>query len=324
MKRIACVSICFCSLFCVATAGAQSAPGYPNKAVRILVGYPPGAGSDIVTRLLTPELTKAFGQQFVVDNRPGAAGNIAMELAARTPPDGYTLVNVPASIAISQSLHKKPPFDLMKDFDALALKASVPFALVIHPSLPVRSIKALVAFAKARPGQLTYASTGTGSSPHLTGEMLKMHTGIDILHVPYKGTPQANTDIIAGQVTMMYSNMLSVIPHVRTGRLHALAVTSAKRSGAAPNVPTMMESGIAGFESGTWYVLSGPAGLPREVVQRLNSEINRIVQLPDVREKLAALGADPMNGTPDQTAAFLRSEIAKWAKVVKASGTRAE
>ena len=324
MKRIACVSFCFCSLFCVATAGAQSAPGYPNKAVRILVGYPPGAGSDIVTRLLTPELTKAFGQQFVVDNRPGAAGNIAMELAARTPPDGYTLVNVPASIAISQSLHKKPPFDLMKDFDALALKASVPFALVIHPSLPVRSIKALVAFAKARPGQLTYASTGTGSSPHLTGEMLKMHTGIDILHVPYKGTPQANTDIIAGQVTMMYSNMLSVIPHVRTGRLHALAVTSAKRSGAAPNVPTMMESGIAGFESGTWYVLSGPAGLPREVVQRLNSEINRIVQLPDVREKLAALGADPMNGTPDQTAVFLRSEIAKWAKVVKASGTRAE
>ena len=238
-------------------AGAQSAPGYPNKAVRILVGYPPGAGSDIVTRLLTPELTKAFGQQFVVDNRPGAAGNIAMELAARTPPDGYTLVNVPASIAISQSLHKKPPFDLMKDFDALALKASVPFALV--------------AFAKARPGQLTYASTGTGSSPHLTGEMLKMHTGIDILHVP-----------------------------------------------------TMMESGNAGFESGTWYVLSSPAGLPREVVQRLNSEINRIVQLPDVREKLAALGADPMNGTPDQPAAFLRSEIAKWAKVVKASGTRTE
>ena len=307
----------------VAAAGI-SAQGYPTKPVRILVGYPPGAGSDIVTRLITPELSKAFGQQFVVDNRPGAAGNIAVELAMRTPPDGYTFVDVPASITISQSLSRKPPFDLLKDFDAVAMKASVPFALVIHPSLPAKTVKELIAFTKARPGQLTFASTGTGSSPHLTGEMFKMHTGLDILHVPYKGTPQANTDIIAGQVTMMFSNMLSVIPHVKTGRLRALAVTSVKRSSAARDVPTMVEAGVADFESGTWYVLAGPAGLPRDIIARLNSEINRIVQLPEVREKLAALGAEPMSGTPEQTSSFLRGEIAKWAKVVKASGTRAE
>ena len=306
--------------WCVAAA-AQT---YPAKAVRILVGYPPGAGSDIVTRLIAPEWSKAFGQQFVVDNRPGAAGNIAVELAMRTPPDGYTLVNVPASIAISQSFQKRPPFDLLKDFDAVAMKASVPFALVIHPSLPAKTVKELAVFAKARPGQLTFASTGTGSSPHLTGELFKMSAGLDILHVPYKGTPQANTDIIAGQVTMMFSNMLSVVPHVKTGRLRGLAVTSVKRSPAAPDVPTMIEAGVAGFAAGTWYVLSSPAGLPRDIVQRLNSETNRIVQLPDVREKLAALGAEPMNGTPEQTTAFVRAEIVKWAKVVQASGVRAE
>jgi tripartite-type tricarboxylate transporter receptor subunit TctC len=322
---VAKISIASLLLQCAAPGNALAqGAAWPIKPVRILIGYPPGAGSDIVTRLITPELTKAFGQTFVVDNRPGAAGNIAMELAARTPPDGYTLVNVPASITISQSLQRKPPFDLMKDFDAVAMKASVPFALVIHPSLPAKSIKELVAFTKARPGQLTYASTGTGSSPHLTGEMFKMHTGLDILHVPYKGTPQANTDIIAGQVTMMFSNMLSVTPHVKTGRLRALAVTSLKRSSAAPDVPTMVQAGVAGFEAGTWYVLSSPVGLPRDVIQRLNTEVNRIVQLPEVREKFAALGAEPMNGTPEQTTAFLRIEIIKWGKVVKASGTKVE
>ena len=307
------------------SASAQTAgAAYPAKAVRILVGFPPGAGSDIVTRLITPELTKVFGQPFVVDNRPGAAGNIAMELAMRAPPDVYTLVNVPASITISQHLQKKPAFDLLKDFDAIAPKATVPFVMVIHPSLPATSMKALIAFAKARPGQLTYASTGTGSSPHLTSELFRLHTGVDILHVPYKGTPQANTDIIAGQVTMMFSNMLSVIPHVQSGRLRALAVTSLKRSSAAPMVPTMAEAGIAGFESGTWYTLGAPAGVPRDIINRLNAEFNRIVQLPDVREKLAALGAEPMSGTPEHIGAFLRSEMAKWAKVIKASGTRVE
>ena len=321
----ACVAGCVSSAGAQTTGAAQTAGAtYPVKAVRILVGFPPGAGSDIVTRLITPELTKVFGQPFVVDNRPGAAGNIAMELAVRNAPDGYTLVNVPASITISQNLQKKPAFDLLKDFDAIAPKATVPFVMVIHPSLPAKSMRELIAFAKARPGQLTYASTGTGSSPHLTSELFKLQTGVDILHVPYKGTPQANTDIIAGQVTMMFSNMLSVIPHVQSGRLRALAVTSLKRSSAAPAVPTMAEAGLAGFESGTWYTLGGPVGVPREIINRLNAEFNRIVQLPDVREKLATLGAEPMSGTPEQISAFLRSEIAKWAKVIKASGTRVE
>ena len=308
----------------VAAAPAFSQSGYPTKSVRILVGFPPGAGSDIVTRLITPELTKVFGQPFVVDNRPGAAGNIAMELAARNVPDGYTLVNVPASITISHNLQKKLSFDLLKDFDAIAPKASVPFTLVIHPSLPVQSVKGLIAFAKARPGQLTYASTGSGGSPHLTTELFKLQTGLDILHVPYKGTPQGNTDVIAGQVTMLFSNMLSVIPHVQSGRLRALAITSLKRSSAAPAVPTMAEAGVAGFEAGTWYTLGAPAGVPRDIINRLNTEFNRIVQLPEVRAKLAALGAEPMSGTPEQIGAFLRSEVGKWARVIKASGTRVE
>ena len=316
--------LCLGGLFFSGIGVGLKAEVYPVKTVRVLVGYPPGAGSDIVTRLITPELSRVFGQSFVVDNRAGAAGNIAVEIAQHTPADGYTLVDVPASITISQSLQQKPSFDLMKDFDAVAMKASVPFVLVMHPSLPVNSVKQLIGFIKARPGALTFASTGVGSSPHLTAEMFKMQSGLDIRHVPYKGTPQANTEIISGQVTMMFSNMLSVVPHIQSGRLKALAVTSLKRTQAAPKVPTMDESGVPGFESGTWYVMMAPSGIPREIVERLNVEINRIVQLPEVKNKLAALGAEPMNGSPQETRAFLNREIAKWAKVIKNAQTKIE
>ncbi|HTE15197.1 MAG TPA: tripartite tricarboxylate transporter substrate binding protein [Burkholderiales bacterium] len=292
--------------------------------MRIVIGFPPGAGSDIVTRLVTPGLTKALGQQFVVDNRAGATGNIAAELVARAPPDGYTLLTVTASLAINQSLYKKPPVNLTKDFDAVALLGTVPFVLVVHPSLPVRSAKAFVAFAKARPGQVSFASTGQDGSPHLTAEMLRMQAALDLLHVPYKGTPQATTDLISGQVTMMFANTLSVLPSVNAGRLRALAVTSVKRSSAAPDIPTMIEAGFAGFESGTWFSLAAPAGTPGAAIQRLNAEVNRVVQLQDVRDKFAVQGAEPLTGNVEQTAAYVRSEIDKWAKVVKASATKVE
>jgi tripartite-type tricarboxylate transporter receptor subunit TctC len=315
------VSICFYLFFHAATGNAQS---YPTKAVRILIGFPPGAGSDIVTRLLTPGLTKALGQPFIVDNRPGATGNIAAELVARAPADGYTLLNVTATLAVNQSLYKKPPVDLLKDYEAVALLATLPFVLVVHPSLPVRSVKALVAFAQARPGQVSFASTGQGGSPHLTGEMLRTRAALNLLHVPYKGTPQATTDLISGQVTMMFANTASILPSVNAGRLRALAISSAGRSSAAPHIPTMMEAGYPGFDSGTWFGLAAPAGTPREPMQRLNAEVNRVVQQQDVREKLAAQGAEPLSGSAEQTAAFFRSEIDKWAQVVKAAGLKAE
>jgi tripartite-type tricarboxylate transporter receptor subunit TctC len=315
---------CFYCVFLLALSGVAAAQNYPSKPVRILIGFPPGAGSDIVTRPVTPGLTKALGQQFIVDNRPGATGNIAAELVARAPADGHTLLTVTATLAINQSVYKKPPVDLLKDYDAVALLGSVPFVLVVHPSLPVKTAKEFVAFAKARPGQLTFASTGQGGSPHLTGEMLRMQAAVDLLHIPYKGTPQATTDLISGQVTMMFANTLSILPSVNAGRLRALAVSSAKRSGAAPAIPTMMESGYPQFESGTWFALAAPAGTPRTAMQRLNAEVNRVVQLQDVRDKLAAQGAEPLNGSVEQTAAYFRSEVDKWAKVVRAAAIKAE
>ena len=317
----AALTVCFCAPF---VCGLVQAQPYPSKPVRILIGFPAGAGSDIVTRLVTPGLTKALGQQFIVDNRPGATGNIAAELVARAPADAYTFLTVTATLAVNQSMYKKPPVDLLKDFDSAALLGTVPFVLVVHPSLPVRTVKDFVVFAKARPGQLTFSSTGQGGSPHLTGEMLRAQAGLDILHVPYKGTPQATTDLISGQVTMMFANTLSVLPSVNSGRLRALAITSAKRSGAAPNVPTMIEAGFPGFESGTWFSLAAPAGSPAAALQRLNAEVNRVVQQPDVRERFAAQGAEPLTGNVEQVLAYTRNEIDKWARVVKGAGLKVE
>jgi tripartite-type tricarboxylate transporter receptor subunit TctC len=317
---------CFVIHFLVLAASplATMAQGYPVKPVRILVGFPPGAGSDLITRLVTPGLTKALGQQFIVDNRPGATGNIAAELVARAPADAHTFLTATSTLAVNQSMYKKPPVDLLKDFDSAALLGTLPFVLVVHPSLPVRTAKELVAFVKARPGQLTYASTGQGGSPHLSAEMLRARESLNILHVPYKGTPQATTDLISGQVTMMFANTASVLPSVGAGRLRALAISSLKRSSAAPDVPTMIEAGFPGFESGTWFSLIAPAGSPPAALQRLNVEVNRVVQHPDVRERFAAQGAEPLTGNVEQVMAYTRSEIDKWARVVKGAGLKAE
>ena len=296
---------------------------FPAKPIRVLVGFTPGAGVDIAVRLIAPKMGDALGQQIVIDNRPGAGGNIAAELAARAPADGYTLLANGAPAAIAQTLYSKLSYDLLKDFEAVALVASVSQLLVVHPSLPAKTLKDFVTIANVRRGELTYATTGSGSTPHLTAEMLRMQTGIQILHVPYRGTPPALTDLIAGNVTFMFANILSVLPQVQNGRLRALAITSAKRSAITPNLPTVAET-YPGFESGTWYALFAPSGTPKEAVTRIHEAVTRAMQAPEVRDKFIAQGAEPLSGTPQDAAAFTRAEVAKWGKVVKASGARVD
>ena len=302
------------------TLNAQT---FPTKSIRILIGFTPGAGVDIAVRLIGPKMGDALGQSILVDNRAGAGGNIAAELAARAPADGYTLLANGAPAAIAQTLYAKLSYDLLKDFEAVALIASVSQLLVVHPSLPAKSVKDFVAIAHARRGELSYATTGSGSTPHLTAEMLRMQTGIQILHVPYRGTPPALTDLIAGNVTFMFANILSVLPQVQNGRLRALAITSAKRSAIRPNLPTLAET-YPGFESGSWYALFAPSGTPKEAVARVHDAVTRAMQSPEVRDKFIAQGAEPLSGTPQDAAAYTRAEVAKWGRVVKASGARVD
>lgn len=305
-------------------AAVGVAQPYPAKSVRIVVGFPPGAGVDITTRLVAPKLAESLGQPFVVDNRPGAAGNIGAEVAAKAPPDGYALLSASAPIVMSPALYKSLNYNLERDFEPIGLMASAPFILVVHPSVPARTVKEFVALAKSRPGELAYASTGTGSTPHLSMEMLKAQAGVSMIHIPYRGTPQAVADILSGQVQAMFANTLSVLPLVKAGRLRAIAISSAKRSGAVPGLPTVAESGLAGYESGTWFGLLAPAGTSREIVYRLNAEIVRVMATPDMKTRLLEQGADPVTGTPDQFRAFLKSELARWGRLIKAIGIRAE
>jgi tripartite-type tricarboxylate transporter receptor subunit TctC len=316
-------------LLIAATAGAQttstgSGQAYPVKPVRVLVGFPPGAGVDITTRLFTPRLAEALGQPFIVDNRPGAAGNIAAEVAAKTPPDGYSILSASAPIVMSQALYSKPGFNLERDFEPIGMMGSTPFLLVVHPSLPAKSLKEFVIIAKSRPGQMAFASTGNGSTPHLSMEMLKSQAGINLVHVPYKGTPQAVVDILSGQVQAMFANTLSVLPQVKAGRLRALAISSAKRSAAVPELPTVAESGMPGYESGTWFGLFAPAGTPREVITRLNAELVKIAGTADMKARLLAQGADPISVTPEEFRAFVKKELERWSKVVKTIGIKVD
>ena len=316
------VPVLFAALSAVASpADAQT---YPVKTVRIIVPFPAGAGADRTTRLFAPKLAEALGQQFIVDNRAGAAGNIGAQAAARAAPDGYTLLIAPASLASSPSLYKNLGFDLARDFDGVALLAAAPFVLAVHPSVPAKSVRELIALAKAHPGRLTFASTGVGGTNHLAAELFKSMARIDILHVPYKGTATAIPDLIGGQVAMMFTSTVSSLPHVRAGRLRALGITSAKRSLAAKELPTIAESGLPGYESGTWFALLAPAGTPREILTRVNTTIAKIAQMPEIRDRLLARGAEPLSGTPGEVEAFVRSEIAKLGKIIRASGLRAE
>lgn len=297
---------------------------FPTKPVRLISPYPPGGGNDIVSRIIAGKLTTSLGQNVIVDNRPGAGGNVGTEIAAKSPPDGHTLVMGSLSHAINATLYSKLPFEPIKDFAAVTLIASGVYILVSHPSLPARSVKELVALAKARPGQLNYGSAGNGSGGHLGMELFKLMAGIDLVHVPYKGTAPAMLETVGGQVSLDMDNMLALLPQVKAGKLRALAVTGLKRSSLLPGVPTIDETGHKGFEVSPWFGVLAPAATPRETIARLHAEIVKALRLPDVREKLLAQGAEPVGNTPEQFAAYLQAEVTKWAKVVKATGARVD
>jgi len=297
---------------------------YPVRPVRVVVGFPAGGPSDILARLVAQNLAQSTGQQFVVDNRGGASGMIGAELVAKAPADGYTLLVVPATHAVNPSLYKKIAFDTVRDFTPVSLVAEGPFILVVHPSLPVKTAQDLIGLARKRPGELNYASAGVGGLPHLAGELFKSMTGVKMNHIPYKGAAPATVDLVAGHVTIMFNNMLSAIPHVKGGRLRAVGVTTLKRSSAVPDVPTIAESGVKGYEVSGWYGVLGPAGLPADVLAKLNTEVNRGMRQPDVMKRLAAEGVDATGSTPDEFGARIRKEMAKWGGVVKAANVTAE
>jgi tripartite-type tricarboxylate transporter receptor subunit TctC len=307
--------------FAVTSVAAQ---GYPNKPVRIVVPTAPGGGVDILSRLLGQKLSEIHGQQFVIDNRPGAGANIGTALVAKSPADGYTLLTVPSSISISASLYKKLPYDAVKDLAPIALVAATPYFVVLHPSVPAASVRELVKLAKSRPGELTYASGGSGTASHLAGEMLKKMAGIDLVHVPYKGVGPAVTDVLAGHVSLFFAGLPASGSHIKAGKLKAIAVADAKRSSLMPQLPTIAEAGYPGYAVENWLGMLAPAGTPADIISRLNGNIVRMLSTAEVSERLAALGFEPVGSTPEQFAAQLKSEIAKWAKVIQETGVRAE
>lgn len=312
------------ALFALLPLAVVGQSAYPSKPVRFIVPSAAGGGTDIVTRVIAQKLSDALGQQFIVENRPGAGQMIGIELAAKSPADGYTLLMASSTLAINPLMYKKVSYDAVRDFTPITQAATLPNVLVVHPSLPVHTVAELVALAKQRPGQINFASAGIGTSPQMSVELLKSMTGIDLVHIPYKGTTPGVVDLLAGQVSVMAPNMLTALPHIKAGKLRALGVTSAKRSEALPEVPTIAEAGLPGYESVQWYGVLAPAGTPREIVARLHAEIVRALQLPEVKERLAADGAEPVGDSPEAFAALIKSEIEKWAKVAKAAGIRPE
>ena len=301
----------------LASGTLVSAQSYPSKSVRILVGYAPGGGTDIMARAIALKLSESLGQQFIIDNRPGANANLAADLAAKAAPDGYTLLMISVSHAINKPLYRKLNYDLERDFVPVIEVSSVPQFVVVTPSLPVKTLKDLIALAKSRPGEVTYASSGEGSPEQIAAELLKSMAGIDLIHVPYKGGSPAAIAVIAGEASVGFNTAPVAIPYIRNGRLRALAGTEPKRNPALPDVPTVAESGLPGYAMTTWYGLIAPTGVPREVINKLNAEINRILKLPDVRERFATLGADPVGGTAEQFGRYITSEVAKFARLAK-------
>ena len=289
----------------------------------MVVGYPPGGPTDVLARIVSQKLTQTWGQQVIVDNRPGASGMIGAEFTARAAPDGYTLLMVPVTYAVTPSLFAKMTYDVEKDLSPVAQVAAAPFILVVHPTLPVKTVKDLIALDRRSPGQINFASASTGGMPHLAGELFNSMTGTKLVHIPYKGAAPATTDLLSGQVTLMFNNMLSAMPQVKAGRLRAVAVTSSKRSAAAPELPTIAET-VPGYEASGWYGAFAPAATSKELIGRLNAEINRIMKMPDVTQRLAGDGVEAVGTTPEQFGAYLKQEVAKWGKVVKASGAKAD
>ena len=308
----------------LAWALGVAAADYPDKPVRMIVGFPAGSGVDILARLAGQKLAETYAQQFVIDNRPGAGSNIAANLAAKAAPDGYTIFLGTVANAINATLYAKLPFDFTRDFAPIVLAASAPNLLVVHPSVPARSVAELIRLAKAQPGQLSFGSSGTGTAPHLAGELFKRMAGIDIVHVPYRGGPQATTDLIGGQYAMLFAISSTVLPHIKSGRLRTLAITTLARMPSLPEVPTVAESGLPVFEAVTWFGFMIPAATPRDIVGRLNADIGKALALPDLRQQLALQGIDVIGGTPEQFAEHVRKETAKWADVIRRSGAKAD
>jgi len=308
-------------LVCCASASAQN---YPSKPIRIIVGFTPGGGVDINARLLAPKLTEYFGQQVIVENRPGAGTNIANELVARAAPDGYTLLINTAAVVINMSLYKKVPYDALRDFAPLSLFSQSPNILVVHASVPVKSAKELIALARSRPGQLNYSSAGAGTTQHLAGELFNLRAGTKMVHVPYKGSAPSLTAVISGEVDLTYANIPAISAHVKSGRLRPLANLGPKRSDQLPQVPTLKEAGVDGVEVVVWYGLFAPAATPRDVVTKLAEAIARAARSPDTAQRLVELGAEPVGNTPDEFGKLLRVELARWSEVVKVSGARAD
>ena len=305
--------------FCAVTCIAQT---YPARSVRVVVPFAPGGGTDILARTIAPKLGETLGQQLVVDNRAGGGSTIGSEIVAKAVADGYTLLMVDTSFTTNPSLYNKLPYDSARDFTPVSLMAAAPVILIVHPSAPVRTVKEFVALAKAKPGQLNFASGGPGSSTHLGGELLKLVAGIDLVHIPYKGTGPAVADVLGGQVVMMFAGISSVKQHVAVGRLRAIAVTGDKRSPAMPEVPTFIEAGLKGVDSGTYWGCLAPAATPKDVIIKMSMTMAAVLRLAEIQQRLIDLGFEPIGGSPEQFAANIKSETEKWARVIKSAGVR--
>lgn len=299
-----------------------AAQGYPTKPIRVILSVPAGGTPDVTARLITPGVSQLLGQQLVVDNRPGAGGLIGAEIASKAAPDGYTLfISSPGALTILPHL-RKVPYDTLRDFAPVSLISSGAFVLIVHPSVPAKSVKDLIALAKAQPGKLNYASAGNGVANHLAMELFKQMAGVDITHVPYKGAPQAVTDVLAGHMNMMFNSIAPIIAHIKAGRVRVLGIASARRSAQLPEVPTIGEAGVPGYESENWFGMFAPAKTPRRIVARLNEAVVKVVHAPETRARFAALGAEAIGNSPAEFAAFVRRDLEKYAKVVKLSGAK--
>ncbi len=310
-------------LLCLA-APAALAQAWPTRPIRYIVPFPPAGATDILARYVADKLTPALGNTVVVENRPGAAGNVGTDFVAKSAPDGYTMLMLTVAQTISETLYAKLPFSLSRDFASAALVARVPNVMEVHPSLPSKTVKEFIALAKSKPGQINYASSGSGTSIHMSAELFMMMTDVKMVHVPYKGSGPALIDLISGQVSIMFDNLTSSIAYIKSNRLRAIAITTAKRYPGLPDLPTVAESGVPGYEASAWFGVVVPAGTPRSVIARLNTEINRAITPPDMRERFEQQGAIAAPGTPEEFGEHIRSEVAKWAKVVKASGAKVE
>ncbi len=317
------------SLFAAAclalSAPAALAQAFPSKPVRLIVPAPPGSAPDFLSRLIAPKLTDTWGQPIMIDNVLGAGGNIGTDRVAKSPADGYTLLfNTIGPIGVNISMYSNLPFDPVKDFAPITLVAKVPNILVVHPSVPVKSVQELIAYAKQNPGKLRYGSPGSGTSNHLSAELLKLMAGIDMLHIPYKSSAQMTTDILGGQIEVVFHNAPVLLPHVKSGTLRGLGITSAKRNPSAPELPSIAEAGVPGFEVTAWFGFMAPANTPPAVVNKIHADVVKAMALPDVRERMLAQAAEPVGSTPREYAAFIATEITKWAKVVNESGAKVE